>query len=95
MTWYTAILLFKTRIKDDLENNMMWEEVLVLVRANSDREAMVKADRVGRDMQGRMQNTHREAVMKYFVEVVDVEDLGEDRLHSGMPIYGWVYFNDD
>ena len=87
--WYSASLLFRGVHDVVPEVPSLWEELIVLVEADSERDAKQHAERLGAMRRHHYVVTHPEThVLKWvFVQVERVCSIEEDRLEPGVELF--------
>jgi hypothetical protein len=86
MTWYSAKLLFKTDKIEDSQPCMI-EESIRLIQATDEEEAQARAEALGRAEEHSYANETGQLVYWRFIEVMEIQDLGEDEISDGIEVY--------
>lgn len=87
--WYSVKLLYSSEI--DGQKNDLFEETIVLISAENQEEALKKAIKTGREKQILYKNSDDEEVRWFFNKVVEVQDLCEKKIYSGMEIFSRLF----
>ena len=87
--WYTASLLFKGVHEDRPAITPIWEEVIVLLDAESESAAKGIAERVGKSKEHAYSVSHPdEHLLNWvFMQVEQVCSIDDDRLESGVELF--------
>lgn len=92
MSWYAAIVVHRITVISRPEQGRTEDDYsgsLILVRATSEGEAKVEAQRLAAKEEDEYKNSEGESVRWQFVDVFDVRLVGH-RLRNGDEIYSWL-----
>lgn len=85
--WFSVRLILACEIEDAPERSSLLEESTRLVLAQSEAEAIRKAEALGKSSEHQYTNDRNEMVRWQFQEVAEVQDLGESSLFDGMEVW--------
>jgi hypothetical protein len=89
--WYAVKLLLEANVSDDLPIEPLREESIRLIQANSHQEAETVARKFGLDLECNYANERGDQVEWKFVSVLEVQDLCEGELYSGMEVFSKLF----
>ena len=87
--WYSARLVFETEAHEG-STEVLREDSIRLITANSIDEATSKANVLGKSEQAEYLNHQNEIVRWRFVQVLEVQDLCEAEICDGMEVYSYL-----
>jgi hypothetical protein len=90
--WYSARLLFEAEVEGDGSDDILCEESIRLIEADSDNDAEQKAAEVGAQAQHEYVNDDGHTVRWRFRRVLDVQDLCESRIVHGMEVFSNMFW---
>ena len=87
--WYAASLFFKSIHETEVEVPSLWEEIIVLVEADSQSEAKTVAEGIGRSKEHAyyVSNPHTHLLRWSFVQVERIHSLKTDEWSSGVEVF--------
>jgi hypothetical protein len=91
--WYSAKLLFRSRIADIAEGAILCEESIRLVSAPNEEEALERAVRLGPAGEHDYSNERGETVVWEFVELTELQELSADSLGDGTEVYSRLFWS--
>lgn len=89
--WYSANFLFESRINGELIPEPLCEESIVVVEADNEETARADAFQIGKNMEHSYQNEQGETVSWHFVNLVELQDLSEKAIKSGIEVYSRMF----
>lgn len=89
--WYSAKLLYESRVDDGASIDPLCEESIIVIDAEDEQSAMVKAVAFGHEGQHSYKNAEQRDVTWRFVGVVEIQDLCEAHLASGTEVHSRLF----
>lgn len=97
--WYAANLLFETTLVPSVEGDVpLQEESVRLLEADSETDAHEAAFQLGEESELSYEGACGQMVTWRFIKVLEVQDLCEAKIHSGMEVFSrlkWKETRDD
>src|SRR4029079_7738236 len=85
--WYSASLLYESVHNQMAREESIWEEQIVLVRADTDAEARAQAELIGKSSEGTYTSANKAQVRWAFREVQSVFQLLDQELKPGTEVF--------
>lgn len=92
-TWFAVKILFRADALDSSDQNM-FEESIRLVKAETESEALLISEQLGKTNEHQYANEFGETVHWSFVEVLEIQDLCETAIFEGVEVYSKIYYED-
>jgi hypothetical protein len=89
--WYSAKLLFEILVDDDQSTPPSCDESIILIEASSETEARELAVKVAEDQQVDYLNFEGNRVSWIFRQLLELQDLREEALYSGVEVFSTRY----
>jgi hypothetical protein len=96
--WYSARLLFRSNVQGDPIRRPLTDERIILVQAKDARDAeRIALARAGEmeaeptDIGNLSPDEKMESATWKFLEILDLFDIGEEELRSGVEVYSLTY----
>ncbi len=89
--WYSAKLLFRADVCDGVNVPRLHEESTRLIQADTEDQARDIALQIGVESQHSYQNEDGNSVNWQFVEVVEIQDLCESEVYSGIEVFSRLF----
>jgi len=91
MSWYAARLLYESVVSDSKTVAPLCEESTILIEAQDEEDARRKANRLGKQRGHSYRNPYGEKVAWKFVNVIELQDLCEDRIENGTEVFSRLF----
>jgi hypothetical protein len=85
--WYTASLLFKNIHVGQPDDNCLWEESIVLLRADSEEEARHQAELLGKREEHEYVSATGDLVRSSFHGIESVHQILDETLEPGTEVF--------
>jgi Domain of unknown function (DUF4288) len=85
--WFAVRLLFESQHPEEPDVESLFEDRIVLVRAESEEKARLKAEEYGRSEDSEYKNMYEKTVVVTFTEVLDLKDVDADKIVDLTEIY--------
>ncbi|MEW9667718.1 DUF4288 domain-containing protein [Ammoniphilus sp. 3BR4] len=82
--WYTASILFRV---EQVEEMPTYCETLVVLKADSDDEALLLANQWGKEYEDEIWETNGKKTRWVYDQVLDVWELFDEEIRSGTEVY--------
>jgi hypothetical protein len=89
--WFSARLLFRSQVDDAADVPPLYEESIILVNATSEDGAREEAERIARSNEQSYLNAEQKQVRWSFVRLLELQDLCEEELSSGIEVYSRLF----
>ncbi len=89
--WFSARLLFRSSVHDGAETPPLYEESIIIVRGEDDAGASAEAERIGLANEHSYLNPEGLEVRWRFVRLLELQELGETELTSGVEVYSRLF----
>jgi Domain of unknown function (DUF4288) len=93
--WFVATLIVGCRIENVIEENYMYDEQVVLLKAPDENAAYEKALKIGKEQEVNYKNSDGENVIWEFLGLEDLEELDGNRIQDGIEIKSRLKESDD
>lgn len=87
MRWFAARILSEAVHRDDPAPESLFEERIILLRAQNEGEAMRRAGEIGAGSVHEYQNAFGKAVRWEFRDVLEVQEVLDDQIVDGTEVY--------
>jgi len=84
--WFTASILFQSEISGD-QNSPLWEERIILLKADSEPEAKSLAERYGRSAETKYVSATKEEVAWKVESILGLNEVLDSSLDSGAEVF--------
>jgi hypothetical protein len=91
-TWFSVRLLFASEIQGDSNLDRLCEESIIVVSASDEEHARQAAQAIALKMQHDYQNEGGEDVQWRFVQILEVQDLCEEKIESGTEVWSRLFY---
>lgn len=92
MSWYSVKTLTRSTIIGVKTQDTLFDESLMLIEAKNTEEAKEKAEKIAKEeYQPTYKNESGETVQWVFEKILEVTDLCEERIYSGIQVYSHLY----
>ncbi len=86
--WFSVRLLLERRFSNDVPpSDALYEDRIIILRANDEDEAKSKGEQMGKASSGDYKNVYDETVIWEFREVLDVIQLTAESIKDGTEVY--------
>lgn len=89
--WFSARLLFRSKVDDAADSPPLYEESIVLVDAAGEDAAREVAERIARSKEHNYLNAEHKQVRWVFLRLLELQDLCEAELSSGVEVYSRLF----
>lgn len=89
--WFSARLLFRSDVDDGAAIPPLYEESIILVEGEDEGRARAEAERIGLANEHSYLNPDGVEVRWRFVRLLEVQDIGEAELSSGVEVYSRLF----
>ncbi len=93
-SWYSAKLLFQSKINDASLEHPLCEESIRVLLADTEEDARARAEQVGVAAQHEYHNKQGETVRWEFISVLDIQEIDGDSLEDGTEVYSELFRKD-
>lgn len=76
--WYAASIFTKAESPNRPDSEALWEESIVLIKANSEAHARTVAEKIGRDSEVEYVGATDELISWRFIRVDRIQEIGEE-----------------
>jgi hypothetical protein len=90
MSWYSARLLFEADVEDDTPGDVLAEGSIRLIEAKDEEDALAQAETIGIEARHAYLDDDGHAVAWVFKGVLEVQDLCETVVQSGMEVFSML-----
>ena len=95
MKWFSVRMLLESVLPHEANaGDVLYEDRIILVLAETEEEAKSKGERIGRTARGEYKNQYGETVKWEFREVVDVIQLLDGSVADGTEVY-WSFLGEE
>ena len=86
--WFSVRMVLECRFSDDtLPADALYEDRLIVLRANDEQEAKSKGEEIGKASKHEYKNQYGETVLWEFREVLEVLQLFDDSIKDGTEVF--------
>jgi hypothetical protein len=93
--WYSALLLLQSELEGDVHDAALCEHRVILLQGGSETEAENLALEYGKAAEHSYANEQGATVSWRFVRLLDLQEVGEAELVSGVGVYSHLFFKQD
>ncbi len=90
--WYSAKLLFVSKVEGRPVEESLFEESIILVESDSLANARQNALKLAKDSEDGYKNDQGERVEWEFQKLIEIQDLCEESLYSGVEVFSTLYY---
>ena len=90
--WYSAKLLFVSKIEGRPVEESLFEESIILVESDSLANAQKHALKLAEDSEHGYENEQGERVEWEFQKLIEIQDLCEESLYSGIEVFSTLSY---
>lgn len=94
MAWYSAKLLFESRVAGSIAPDALCDEVVLVLEASSEHEAFEKAEQLAHRKEVSYANVDGDEVTWHFCSVLDIQDLCVESIGSGTEVFSRLFRKD-